>query len=212
MEKLDFKKTDKAFYTGKVGRFDLLTIPKMRFLRIDGAGDPNVAPGYAASVAALYGLSYGIKFHCKAVLVRDHVVPPLEALWWADDMATFVTRDKAQWQWTLCLRQPDYVDQAMFDAVRAVVIAKNAKKKDAATDAAHLQAVRLEDFDEGLVMQVLHQGPYDDEGPVLAKMHGEAIPEQGLRMRGLHHEIYLGDPRRVAPEKLKTILRQPVER
>lgn len=210
MDRLDFKKTDRALYAGKVGRFDRLVVPRMRFLMIDGAGDPNTAPAYARAVAALYALSYAIKFHRKRALGRDHVVAPLEGLWWADDMSTFVSRDKAAWKWTMCLRQPGDVTQDMLDALRPGVIAKMAKKTDAATDAATLLTARLQEIEEGEVVQVLHVGSYDDEGPVLTRLHEGIIPELGLELHGLHHEIYLNDPRRVAPEKLKTILRQPV--
>lgn len=212
MEKLDFKKQDKAYYTGKPGRYDLLDIPKMRYLMIDGAGDPNNSPAYAASVAALYALSYGIKFHCKTTLGKDHAVPPLDGFWWADDMATFVRREKRSWKWTMAIRQPEHVNGDMLGIVRPGVIKKTARKKDAATDENFLNTVRLEDRTEGLVVQILHQGSYNDEGPVLAKMHAEIIPEMGLQLDGLHHEIYLNDPRRTAPEKLKTILRQQVTR
>lgn len=211
MLKIDFKKVDKALYTGKTGRFDLITVPKQRFLMIDGVGNPNTAPAYGRAIAALYGLSYGLKFHGKPRGV-DHVVPPLEGLWWADDMDSFASRDKSQWKWTMMLRQPDWVEAADLAQVLESAVAKTAKKKDAATDEQTLRAVRLEDLDEGLVVQVLHVGPYDNEGPILAQMHDEFIPENGLAMRGLHHEVYLSDPRKAAPEKLKTILRQPVTR
>ena len=153
---------------------------------------------------------YGLKFQCKKTLERDHAVPPLDGFWWADDMDAFLRRDKDQWKWTVALRQPDYVDAAMVEQMREQVIAKNARKKDAPTDAAHLARVRLEDRREGAVVQILHVGSYEDETPVLAKMHHEIIPERGLKMTGLHHEIYLNDPRRTPPGKLKTILRQPV--
>lgn len=209
MIKTDFKKRDKALYSGKVGRFDLIEVPEQGFLMIDGAGDPNTAPAYGRAVAALYGLSYGLKFHGKPRGV-DHVVPPLEGLWWADDMDSFVARDKGSWKWTMMIRQPDWVSDADLAQVLETVVTKTAKKKDAPTDEATLRNVRLERFCEGLVVQVLHVGPYDAEGPVLAQMHGRFIPESGLVMRGLHHEIYLGDPRKLSPDKLKTILRQPV--
>lgn len=211
MLKIDFKKVDKALYAGKLGRFDLITVPKQRFLMIDGVGNPNTAPAYGRAIAALYGLSYGLKFYGKPRGV-DHVVPPLEGLWWAEDMDSFASRDKSQWKWTMMIRQPDWVEAADLAQVLESVVVKTAKKKDAATDEQTLRAVRLEDLDEGLVVQVLHVGPYDNEGPILAQMHDEFIPENGLAMRGLHHEIYLGDPRKAAPETLKTILRQPVTR
>jgi len=209
MIKTDFKKLDKALYTGKVGRFDVIEVPQQLFLKIDGAGDPNTAPAYGRAVAALYGLSYGLKFHGKPQGV-DHVVGPLEGLWWADDMSSYTSRDKDKWQWTMMIRQPEWVTAADFAEVLESMVSKTAKKRDAATDETILRQVRLEGFCEGLVVQVLHVGSYDQEGPVLADMHERFIPESGLVMRGLHHEIYLGDPRKLAPEKLKTILRQPV--
>ncbi len=209
MLKTDFKKQDKALYSGKVGRFDVVDVPAMKFLKIDGVGDPNTVPAYGRAVAALYGLSYGLKFYGKPRGV-DHVVPPLEGLWWADDMGSFTSRDKDSWKWLMMIRQPDWVGEEDLAAVQESVIAKTAKKKDAPTDEETLRAVRLGRFHEGLAVQVLHVGSYDAEGPVLEEMHKRFIPDNGYEMRGLHHEIYLGDPRKVAPDKLKTILRQPV--
>lgn len=209
MLKTDFKKQDKALYSGKVGRFDVIDVPEMNFLMIDGMGDPNTSPAYGRAVAAIYGLGYGLKFFGKPRGV-DHVVPPLEGLWWADDMGSFTSRDKDSWKWRMMIRQPDWVGQADFAEVLESVVAKTAKKKEAPTDEETLRAVCLERFGEGLAVQVLHVGPYDDEGPVLEEMHKRFIPDNGFVVRGLHHEIYLGDPRKVAPEKLKTILRQPV--
>ncbi|MCF4099121.1 GyrI-like domain-containing protein [Maritalea mediterranea] len=209
MEKLDFKKRDKAYYAGKVGRFDRLEVPPMNYLMIDGEGGP-VGESYPPSLAALYGLSYGLKFLSKTELEKDFVVGPLQGLWWAEDMNTFITRQKDQWLWTMMIRQPEWLTQDHLEQVRAQTIAKNAKKKEPPTSEALLRIVRLETYKEGDCVQVLHVGSYDDEGPILHKMHHEYIPEQGLKMYMKHHEIYLNDPRRVAPEKLKTILRQPV--
>ncbi|WP_457645950.1 GyrI-like domain-containing protein [Profundibacter sp.] len=209
MLKTDFKKQDKALYSGEVGRFDVIDVPEMNFLMIDGMGDPNTSPAYGRAVAALYGLGYGLKFFGKPRGV-DHVVPPLEGLWWADDMGSFTSRDKDSWKWRMMIRQPDWVGQQDFAEVLESVVAKTAKKKEAPTDEETLRAVSLERFGEGLAVQVLHVGPYDAEGPVLEEMHKRFIPDNGFVARGLHHEIYLGDPRKVAPEKLKTILRQPV--
>ena len=211
MQKLDFKKQDKALYTAKAGSFALIDVPEMAFLMIDGAGDPNSDPAYARAVGALYALSYGLKFHGKARGL-DHVVPPLEGLWWANDMASFETGDKAQWKWRMMIRQPDWVNAAELAAVLEATQAKMVKKKDAPTDAATLGNVRLERFAEGLSVQTLHLGPYDEEAPLLRELHESYLPQQGLHPHGLHHEIYLNDPSRVAPEKLRTILRQPVGR
>lgn len=195
MEKLDFKADDKQFYTGKLARIDRVTLPEMAFLMIDGQGDPNTTPAYGAAVAALYGLSYGVKFLAKSSLGCDHVVGPLEGLWWADDLTDFTANRREGWRWTMMIRQPHWVTVAMLDQTR--------------TAKGITAPVRLERMTEGLCLQTLHLGPYADEGPTIASLHAE-IAAQGLRPSGHHHEIYLSDPRKVAPEKLKTILRQPV--
>lgn len=211
MDKLDFKKRDKALYSGKVGRIDRLMVPPMNYLMIDGEGGP-VGESYPPSLAALYGLSYGLKFLSKTECEKDFVVGPLQGLWWAEDMNTFITRQKDQWLWTMMIRQPEWLTQEHLEQVRAQTIAKNAKKKEPPTSETLLRKVRLESYDERDCVQVLHVGSYDDEGPILDKMHNEYIPEHGLKMHMKHHEIYLNDPRRIAPEKLKTVLRQPVTR
>src|SRR5690606_27165315 len=141
----------------------------------------------------------------KRELGRDYVVPPLEGLWWADDMAAFTARrEKSSWRWTLLLLQPERIDAAFVEQARDAVRAKKAPPR--------LDGIRFESLDGGLCVQTLHVGSFDEEGPVLARMHNEFIPVNGLRMTGRHHEIYLSDPRRAAPEKLRTILRQPVAR
>lgn len=208
MTKLDFKKTDKELYAAKTGGWSRLTIPEMTFLMIDGKGDPS-APEYGAALRALYPMAYGVKFAEKAA-GRDFAVPPLEALWWADDMTAFVAGNRQEWRWTAMLRLPDRVEEALAETVRETVLAKQAKKKDGA-DPDLIRSVRLERFTEGDCLQRLHIGPYTDEAPTLAELHDEVMPGMGLTFGGKHHEIYLGDPRRVAPEKLKTILRQPVQ-
>lgn len=178
-------------------------MPPLHYLQMDGAGDPNTAEAYKIGVAWLYSVSYAMKFAAKAELGRDYVVGPLEALWWADDMSTFLTRKKSDWQWTIMILQPDFVTSALF--VRAV---DKASKKLGAPPA----SLRLETYHEGLSVQTLHIGSYDDEAPTLARLHQEFLPANGLKETGHHHEIYLSDPRKVAPQKLKTILRQPVKR
>lgn len=191
-------------YAARRGRFDLVTVPPLPFLMIDGHGDPNTAPEYAAALTTLYPVAYALKFLGKRELGVDHVVMPLEALWWAEDMAAFTAaRDKSRWDWTAMIAVPDWVTADHLDAVRHTVRSKGG--------ASRLDDLRLETFDEGLVVQTLHVGSYDDEAPVLAEMHDEVIPARSLRMTGKHHEIYLSDARRTAPEKLRTILRQPVE-
>ena len=200
MDKLDFKKRDRAFYTGKPGRWDRIALPEMTFLAIDGAGDPN-GPGYAEALGALYPLAYAIKFAEKAA-GRDFAVPPLEALWWADDPAAFVANDRAAWRWRALLRIPGTLDPGALDVARATA---RAKGRDGL-----LERVALIRLAEGDCLQTLHLGPYADEAPVLAHLHDAVMPAAGLTFNGPHHEIYLSDPRRTAPEKLRTILRQPV--
>lgn len=204
MEKVDFKRTLKHLYLPTVKDFSQVEVPAMQFVMVDGAGDPNTSPVYRAALEWLYPVSYGLKFASKLTLKRDYAVPPLEGLWWAEDMGTFLTREKDKWSWTMMIMAPDWIDRAMFDAA----VAKAAGKLGAEPPA----SLRLEAFDEGLSVQIMHVGPYDAEGPTIARLHGEYLPANGLTENGHHHEIYIGDPRRTAPEKLKTVLRQPVRR
>ena len=204
MEKIDFKKELKDLYQPSKSKFQVVEVPNLKFLKMDGRGDPNSAPEYIEAVEALYALSYKIKFLSKKE-GRDYVVPPLEGLWWAEDMETFSTaRDKSQWLWTMMIMVPDWISDDMVAEARIEV----EKKKDLPA----LGKIRWEDYREGLAVQILHLGSYDDEGPVLARLHDNWMPEHGYTFNGLHHEIYLSDPRRVAPGKLKTILRQPIRK
>ncbi len=203
MTKVDFKKTLKHLYIPPK-KFVTVEVPPMQFLMIDGHGDPNSAQEYQDAVEALYAVAYKIKFVSKKALEKDYTVPPLEGLWWAEDMQSFITREKSAWEWTMMIMTPEWIgDEIYADAVEQVRKTKNPISLD---------KIRLRDYDEGLSVQIMHIGSYDDEGPVLAKMHNDFIPENGLVKRGKHHEIYLSDPRRVAPEKLKTVLRQPVKK
>lgn len=203
-EKIDFKKTLDS-YRARQNEFRIVDVPEMQYLMIDGHGDPNTSPAFGAAIETLYPVAYKLKFSSKRDLGRDYVVPPLEGLWWADDMDSFtVARDKSRWDWTLMLMVPDWIGEAMFSAALDEV-------RDRAAPA-RLDDVRLESLVEGLCVQTLHVGSFDDEAPVLARMHDEVIPGRGLRMTGKHHEIYLSDFRKVAPEKRRTILRQPVVR
>ena len=201
MSKVDFKKTLKQFYIPPK-EFVMVDVPEMQFVMVDGHGDPNTAQEYQDAVEALYAVAYKMKFISKKELEKDYVVPPLEGLWWAEDMATFHTREKSQWDWTMMIMTPEWISVEIFaEAIKQVRKAK---------DPASLDQVRLERYHEGLSVQIMHIGSYDDEGPVLAQMHSDFIPNNGFVENGKHHEIYLSDPRRVAPEKLKTVLRQPV--
>jgi len=204
VSKVDFKKDLKEFYSPPK-KFVIVEVPEMQFLMVDGHGDPNVAQEYQDALEALYALAYKIKFISKVQLGKDYVVPPLEGLWWAEDMETFTTtRDKSQWDWTMMIMTPGWIDVEMFTStLEAVQKGKNPSA---------LEKVRMESYHEGLSVQIMHIGSYDEEGPTLMKLHQEFLPRNGYKENGKHHEIYLGDPRRVAPEKLKTVLRQPVMR
>ena len=203
-EKLELKKERKDLYQPSPKKPVIIDVPEMAFLMIDGAGNPNTHPDYQAAVEALYGTAYTVKFACKKALGRDFVVMPLEGLWWGMPLnkAVLTEADKGQFQWTMMIRQPDFVTAEMVrDAA-----AEAARKKDLPA----LEGLRFERYAEGLSVQAMHIGPYDAEGPLIARMHQFAFNE-GYRLHGKHHEIYLGDPRRTALEKLKTVLRQPVE-
>lgn len=202
MEKLDLKKTRKALFTAPRGRFVPVDVPRVSYLMADGHGDPNTAPAYRLAVESLYATAYTIKFACKAE-GKDFVVAPLEGLWSAPDPESFTARRKHEWDWTMMIMVPDFVDEAVFRAAR-----ERAREKRGALS----ESLRLESLEEGLCLQALHVGSYDDEGPLLATLHGEIMPAGGYDFAGPHHEVYLGDPRKVAPEKLRTVIRQPVRK
>lgn len=202
MPATDLKKTLDHFRARR-GEFRELTVPPLRYLAVDGHGDPNTASSWADALATLYPVAYAVKFAARRELGADHVVPPLEALWWAEDMAVFTeARDKARWSWTALLLVPDHVPDALVERARDDVASTKSLPS--------LDALRLLRLDEARCVQTLHVGSYDDEAPVLAELHDVVIPSRGLRMTGHHHEVYLSDARRTAPERLRTILRQPV--
>lgn len=201
-EKIDFKRACEG-YRAKDGEFRILEVPETQYLMLDGHGDPNTSQTYLDALQTLYPVAYKLKFASKTA-GRDYVVPPLEGLWWAEDMAVFTeARDKSLWEWTMMLMVPDWL--ADVDFREALAAAQAAKQLPAAA------SIRFGTLSEGRCVQTLHIGAYDDEARTLQTMHHEFIPSHGLRMTGKHHEIYLGDPRKVASAKLRTILRQPVE-
>jgi hypothetical protein len=203
MEKLDLRKELKHLYGPLSKQFSLVEVPEMNFIMIDGHGDPNHSADYAEAVNALYSLAYTLKFSVKAGLKIDYTVMALEGLWWAEDMAAFVLQDKSNWLWTMMIMQPEFITPELFAEARE----QAARKKDLPA----LERVRLEPFNEGLSVQIMYFGPYADEGPTIARLH-EFIRTEGYEPAGKHHEIYLGDPRKSAPEKLKTVIRQPIRR
>lgn len=200
--KIDMKRTI-ATYSARRGHFDVVTVPRMQYLMIDGHGDPNTSEAYADALATIFPVAYRMKFLSRNDLDRDYTVMPLEALWWSSDMDSFTAaRDKSHWDWTVMVMTPDWLTTMHVDDAREAVQHKGG--------APALNSLRLETLDEGLAVQTLHIGPYDDEGPLLDAMHHDFIPSRSLRLAGKHHEIYLSDARRTDPHKLRTILRQPV--
>ena len=202
MKKIDLKKELKHLYHAYEKRTATVDVPRMKFLMIDGAGNPNTSQEFVDAVEALYGVSYTIKFLIKnGSSAIDYGVMPLEGLWWTDDMTQFNAEDKDNWQWTVMIMQPKYVTESIF--LGAVEQVKEKKNPSA------LHKIRFGDFHEGLSAQTLHIGPYAEECPTIRKLHSD-IREGGHRLRGKHHEIYLSDPRKSAPQRLKTIIRQPI--
>ena len=202
MKKLDYKKEFKQWYAASAKKAAVVSVPALQFLMVDGQGDPNTAQTFQDAVEALFSLSYSLKFLIKKGPTGfDYGVLPLEGLWWADDMSAFAAGNKDNWKWTLMIMQPEVVDAALVqEALQQVE-----KKKQLAA----LPLVRFAAFTEGKAAQILHVGPFSEEGPTVEKLHA-FIAEQGGKPAGKHHEIYLSDMRRAAPEKLKTIIRQPV--
>ncbi len=209
MKKLDLKKELKPYYTATAKKVAFLDVPPMNYLMIDGKGDPN-GEDFQSAVQALYNVAYTMKFMLK--MGKEHVDYPvmaLEGLWWMDGGRAFSMENRNAWRWTAMIVCPDVITTNLVEAAKELVRQKCEKKKIPVPVA--LDRVRFGPFDEGRVAQVMHIGPYADEPATLDRLHA-AIDEAGLTMRGKHHEIYMGDPRRTKPEKLKTILRWPVSK
>jgi hypothetical protein len=200
MKKIDYRKDLKSLYQPPVRQIEVVDVPAMDFLMVDGEGDPNTSRSYREAVEALFTLSYALKFMTKkGSLQIDYAVFPLEGLWWADD-PSFMKGNKDKWKWTSMIAQPEFVTIDMVSKALG-----EAWKKKALTA---LDLVRFDSFVEGKAAQIMYVGPYAGEGPTIARVHA-FIEEKGALMSGKHHEIYLGDPRRTSPDKLKTIIRQP---
>jgi hypothetical protein len=203
MKKIDYKKELRNIYHASVKNAELVDVPKMNFLMIDGEGDPNSSKTFQEATEALFGVSYALKFMIKkSTAAIDYGVMPLEGLWWADDMSQFSIEKKADWKWTLMIMQPEPVTRELVqEAIEQVK-----KKKDPAA----LAQLRFEAFAEGKSAQIMHIGPFSEEGPTIQKVHDHIAAAKGKRT-GKHHEIYLSDIRKAAPEKWKTIIRQPMK-
>lgn len=202
MKKIDYKKQLKHLYGPSAKKVEIVDVPKMNFLMVDGEGDPNTSKSFGDAIETLYPLSYTLKFMVKNGKLRvDYGVLPLEGLWWADDMSAFSTGNKDAWKWTLMIMQPEFITSKMVEEATEEV---QRKKKPVS-----LPLVRFEAFREGKAAQIMHIGPFSEEGPTIEKVHS-FIENNGSRRMGKHHEIYLSDIRRAAPEKWKTIVRQPM--
>lgn len=203
MAPYDVKRDLKDLYAPKNREWRLVDVPAQQFVAVDGAGDPNTAPAYPRAVEALYAVAYTLKFASKHT-GQDFVVGPLEGLWWSPDPSVFTARAKESWQWRMLISLPAWMTA---DQVKESADAALTKKK--LPTIAH---VRHETLREGTCAQALHIGSYDDETPLMVHLHDEYLPANGLAPTGMHHEVYLSDPRRTAQEKLKTVIRQPVTR
>jgi hypothetical protein len=202
MEKLDFKKALKHLYQPPTKQVVRVDVPAMNYLMIDGDGDPNTSQAFKHAIEVMYPLSYTLKFMVKkGPLAIDYGVMPLEGLWWADDMSTFTVEDKSNWKWTLMIMQPDFVTKYMVD----VAVAEVKKKMNSSA----LLKVRFESLSEGACAQIMHIGPFSEEGPAIEKVHN-FISGCGCTRTGKHHEIYLSDIRKADPKKWKTVIRQPM--
>lgn len=200
MARIDLKRELKHLYSPSAKAVVEVDVPALRFLMIDGQGDPNTTPAYAEAVEALFSVSYTAKFMVKRATGIDYAVMPLEGLWWADDHAAFAANDRARWRWTMMILQPDVVEDAVLEA--AITQVRDRKRLPA------VHRLRLEWFVEGRCAQVLHVGPFTEEGPTIERLHA-FIAERG-RLAGKHHEIYLSDIRRAHPAKWRTVIRQPM--
>ena len=202
MEKVDFKKKLKHIYKPTTKKVEIVEVPPMNFLMVDGTGDPNTSQSFSDAIEALFPLAYTLKFMIKKGDTGiDYGVLPLEALWWADDMSAFTAGNKDTWKWTLMIMQPEFITREMIKEAMTEV---ERKKKPVS-----LQLIRFESFEEGKVAQTLHIGPFSEEGPTIERIHS-FIEDEGSQRTGKHHEIYLSDIRRAAPEKWKTVVRQPM--
>jgi len=202
MDKVDLKKQLKHLYNASTKENVLVDVPSMNFLMIDGQGNPGTAAEYRHAIETLYPVAYTLKFAVKKGPIGiDYGVMPLQGLWWTDDMKDFSTDNKDIWKWTMMIMQPEWITAELVDEAKE----QAGKKKELPS----LSRLRFEAYAEGEAAQIMHIGPYADEGPTIERLH-QFIEDQGRELRGKHHEIYLSDPRRADPSKLKTIIRQPV--
>jgi hypothetical protein len=201
LDKVDLKKELKNLYNPSAKEVSVVDVPAMNFLVVDGEGAPT-SPQYGAAIEALFSVAYTLKFMVKKVKGIDYSVMPLESLWWVDDMSKFSAYRKDEWKWTAMIMQPKYVTSDDFN----LTVEQVKKKKNPIA----LSKVRFESFKEGPSAQIMYVGPFSAEEPTIVKIHAH-IQNCGHALNGKHHEIYLNNPATTAPEKLKTIIRQPMK-
>lgn len=206
MDKIDYRKEYHEFYAPPRDHAEEITVPPLNFAMIDGVGaaeGPAKSPEFQDAIAALYGITYTLKIgRKKAGIEPDYTIGPLEGLWWMDDGSEFDMNRPDKWRWTLMIFQPEFIGQKEFQQAVEQLMARKPSPA--------LNKLRLERFDEGKVVQIMHIGPYATEEQTIKKLE-DYVTERGYTFRGEHHEIYFGDPRRTKPEKLKTVLRHPIE-
>ena len=203
MQKIDHKKILKHLYKPSAKKIEIVKVPKMNFLMVDGKGDPNTSQEFQDAVEAIFGLSYTIKFMIKkSEMAIDYAVMPLEGLWWVDDMSQFTMEDKSSWKWALMIMQPEIITPGL---IKQGIEELHRKKNPEA-----LPKIRFDSFEEGKSAQVMHIGPFSEEGPTVEKVH-QFIEGNGFERRGKHHEIYLSDIRRGNPTNWRTVIRQPMK-
>jgi hypothetical protein len=202
MTKIDFKKELEPLYSASAKHPRFVEVAPLNYLMVDGSGNPNTSIAYADAVEALFSLAYTIKFAIRNESRQvDYGVMPLEGLWWMDDMRQFSLARKDEWKWTMMIMQPGLVTGKRVEECSESLASRKALRA--------LERVRFDSFHEGNVAQILHTGPFAEEGPTIEKLHA-FIEANGYALAGKHHEIYLSDIRRAAPAKWKTIIRQPI--
>ncbi len=201
MKKYDLKKTYPYLYN-PAPTPHIIFVPPIKFFMVDGTGNPNKSPYFDSAIQCLYKISYTLKIKIikRDIPDIDYIVPPLEGLWYMDDMRKWSVDNKDAWKWTMMIPIPEFISQTQIKQSQAIF---------SKTNLANIGKLRIENYKEGICVQVLYRGSYEEEGPTIKKMHTYA-KQYGYKLRGKHHEIYLSDPRKTAPEKLKTILRQPI--
>ncbi|MFT5170467.1 MAG: hypothetical protein ACI9BD_000234 [Candidatus Marinamargulisbacteria bacterium] len=205
MKTMDFKKAFRDRFTGSDKTPTLISIPKTQYLSVSGKGDPALSRDYAAAIEVLFSVSYATKFLIKrGPHLTDYSVLPLESMWWVENTPRLSWDDKSNWLWKVMIMQPDLVEK---DIVETAVSQVEKKKKNILS---LLSQVKFEEISEGMCAQILHKGPYANEGPTIEKLHS-FIDDNGFDFNGNHHEVYLSDPRQAVPEKLRKLIRQPVK-